>query len=88
MDNKLDKKVCDDLMGIQKSFFGDVLNSYFAPFKAVWLFVSIPLELVRHFIINMAMSEDEHEQYHSAKFESEIKEMAGSKIWKDVDELL
>ena len=87
MDNQSEKKMAEDFVSIQKTFFKDVLKDYVAPFKSVWLFLSIPLELVRHFIINMTMSEDEHEQYHSAKFDAEVKEMIYSSTYKNEDEL-
>lgn len=75
MDNQSEKKMAEDFVSIQKTFFKDVLKDYVAPFKSVWLFLSIPLELVRHFIINMSMDEEEHLMYNDMKYKNEIKDL-------------
>ena len=68
-------KMAKDFGSIQKTFFTGVLMDYFKPIKTIFLFVSIPFELVRHFVINMSMDEAEHERYHQMKLDDEAKEL-------------
>ncbi len=68
-------KMTKDFLSNQKEFFVGVVKDYFAPVKTIFLFLSIPFELVRHFFISMAMDETEHERYHQMKFDDEVVEL-------------
>lgn len=70
-----DVQMTKDFGSIQKDFFLGVLKNYFSPLKALFLFLSIPLDLVRHFVISMMMDESEHERYNQMKFDDEVQEL-------------